>query len=472
MRGGMYVSGAKGRATIVGAGMSGAMAAIFLARRGYEVDVFELRGDIRNGYRGASRSLNMTLSLRGLEVLKEVELLDSVRSITVPVHGRLIYSESNKERFLPYGDSEEEILYAVERNALNGALLTKAEAFPNVRIHFKATLVDLDTENCIARFRRESTGHLTEAESDIEAQSDIVIGADGTFSKVRRLIHRGRRADYAQEFLDWDYRELRVPAGPGGQFLLNPHALNLWPHGDCMLMALPNTDGSFNCICSMPAEGDPSFANLDTEAAVLDFFNARFPKIVSLIPDLARQFLQNPQSAFLTTRTNTWFHEDRVVLVGDAAHTVVPFMGQGMIAAFEDCSVLNRCLDRHDDDFRAAFAEYQEVRKPNTDALAQLSINNFVELRDTIRSPNIIARKRSYELLHRLFPRFWRPLYSMIAHSRMPYAEALSRHAKQERIARWLGLDLLVAAFALSLRLSKAANGWLGNGVKGHARGR
>lgn len=451
---------------VVGAGMSGSLTAIELARRGFEVEVYELRGDIRKGFVGPSRSLNMTLSRRGLAVLERADLLPAVMPLTVPVRGRIVHGLDGSRRFFPYGRSGEEILHAIARNDLNSALMTAAEGRSNIRFHFRKSFLRLDPESGTVFFRDLDT------QRSVTTKSDLVIGADGSFSAVRQALHRGKRADYQQKFLSWDYKELKIPAASGGSYRMEPHALHVWPRGDCMLMALPNRDGSFNCICTMPAEGParaaangsspstapwregarPSFAALSTDEAVRALFAARFPDVVPLLPTLERDFERHPTSTFATVQTSPWHDGQRVVLVGDACHTVVPFFGQGMIAGFEDCAALADSLDRHHENRGAAFAAYESARKRNTDALAALSIHNFVELRDKIRDPQVIARKGCEGLLARFFPRRWVPIYTLIAHTTLPYAEALARYNRQRRIARWLGFDLAVAAWAWMIR--------------------
>ena len=440
-----------GKVAVVGAGMSGCLAAVFLARRGYEVEVYESRGDIRHGFVGPSRSLNMTLSLRGLAVLAAADSLDWVMPLTVPVRGRMVHGEDGRVRFHPYGDRPEQVLHAIVRNDLNAALMNRAESFPGVEIHFRQSFLRLDKESGTVVFRDLDTqrSHTVEA--------DFVVGADGSFSAVRRALQRGERADYQQKFLAWDYKELHIPPGPNG-YRVEPHALHVWPRGGCMLMALPNPDGSFNCICTMPAEGDPGFSSLRTEEQVRAFFQTKFPDAAAEMPTLTRDFMRNPTSAFLSVATSPWHYKGRVVLVGDACHTVVPFYGQGMIAGFEDCAALDACLARFGADTASAFGEYERLRKRNADALAALSIHNFVELRDRVRDVRVIARKQLEAVLGRVLRRAWAPIYTLIAHSTVPYADALERYRRQRRVARWLGFELVVGAWACLLVLRRLAS--------------
>ncbi len=439
---------------IAGGGPTGCMAAIHLARAGHNVRLFEKRGDLRKGFRGPAKSLNLTLSLRGLGVVDAVGAREAVDPLLVPVRGRVVHGRNGGLRFHPYGDSPEQVIHAVARNDLNRVLLEVADSYPNVELTFLRSFHSFRRATGTAYFQPMDTSGAEAGEPE-PVEADFLIGADGAFSKVRRSIQRRRRADYSQKYLDWDYCELEIPVGDDGKYRMEPHALHVWPHGDCMVMALPNVKGTFNCICSMPSEGpEPSFESLRADPARTErFFAERFPDLVAMAPDVARQFCNNPVSAFLTARTCPWFQDDKVVLIGDAAHAVVPFYGQGMISGFEDCRALSECLSRNSDDVAAAFLEYQEQRRPNTDALAELSEQNFVELRDTIRNPRLIARKKGESLLSSLFPGFWKPMYTMMAHTSIPYSEARDRYSYQQRLARRFGFDLLLVPWSWCLKL-------------------
>jgi kynurenine 3-monooxygenase len=267
-------------------------------------------------------------------------------------------------------------------------------------------------------------------------------------------MQHGERANYRQEFLAWGYKELRIPAGPGGTFAMEKNALHVWPRGDRMLLAIPNRDGSFTCTCILPFQGEDSFASLRSDVQVRSFMHAQFGDVASLMPTLIDDFTGHRTAEFVTIRTSPWHYKDRVVLIGDACHAVYPFYGQGMNAAFEDCSELNQCLGRHEEDWGAAFEAFYGLRKRNTDVLADLSRENFVELRDTVRSPILVTRKKVTAEIHRRFPKVCVPLYTLVTHTTMPYAEALARAQRQDRMLRWLGLDVvvLVGATALALR--------------------
>jgi kynurenine 3-monooxygenase len=440
------------RVTIVGAGMSGSLMAIFLARRGFAVEVYEKRGDLRREPVDTGKSIKMTLAARGLQALEQVGLSAEVLRLCVPLRGRAVHSGDGTVTYQPYGKDEREVIYSISRSDLNALLLDRAEDLPGVRLHFHQKCVQVDRETSTAVFRDERTG----AAETVEA--DAVIGADGAFSVVRQQMQRGLRTAYRQDFLAWGYKELTIAAGPNGKPHIDLNALHVWPCGDQMLFALPNLDGSFNGVCVLPFEGKHGFEAVRCDADVLALFRARFADALPLMPDLLEEFRTRDVSEFLTLRTSRWHHKGKVVLLGDCCHTVVPFYGQGMNAAFEDCSVLDDCLARHPRCWETAFAEYQALRKEHTDVLAQLSEDNFHELRDTVRSVFVTARKRASILLNRLFPRAYVPIYTLISHSTIPYAHCVERAQRQDRFARWLGVDLLVAALGLGILARKILN--------------
>ena len=440
------------RITIVGAGLAGSLLGIYLARRGWEVQIFELRGDLRREPVEVGRSIKLTLAERGLAALGELGLAEHVKKhVCVPLRARAIHSGTGTVTYQPYGKNDSEVIHSFSRNDLNGFLLNVAEEQPTLRIHFHQRCVELEKENAAATFRDARTG----AENRVEA--DILIGTDGAFSAVRRMMMVRERIDYHQEFLAWGYKELTIEATAEGLPPMDRHALHVWPCGDYMLFALPNIDGSLCGVCTLPFEGPHSFASLAGDGDVEHMFRTHFADVIPFMPDAVAEFQSRPISEMVTVRTSRWHHKGKILLLGDAAHSVVPFYGQGMNAAFEDCSVLGRLIDRRGTgDWHALFAEFQALRKPNTDVLAQLSVDNFHELCDTVRRPIVTARKRTSIFLNKLFRQHSVPLYTMISHTTMPYAEAVECHRRQERIARWLGLDLAVWAVSLNVRLRTA----------------
>lgn len=423
---------------IVGAGLAGSLMAIYLARHGYQVDVYERRPDLRTEAGERCRSINMTLAERGLRALDEVGILQQVLDLTVTVKGRMVHELAGPVKFQPYGKNEKEVIHAIMRKDLNITLVNYAETFPNVKIHFRKQCVALDKQARSISFLDNHSGQ------SFVIEPVFIIGADGTFSTTRQQMHRGERADYEQEFLERGYKELTIDPAPGGGWRLPEQALHVWPRGGCMLMCIANRDGSFTCTCVLPFEGDLSLASLQTESDVRAFLFGHFPDLMPVMPNAVQNFMRNPPSEFITTRTNFWHYKDLCVLLGDACHTVVPFYGQGMNAAFEDCSILDHCIEQHHDDLETAFREFQHLRKRHTDALATVSIQNFIELRDKVRSRKLTAKKKVDLLLSNVLPGRFVPLYTLISHTTIPYADAIERARKQHRIARFLGVDLLL----------------------------
>ncbi len=429
---------------VVGAGLAGALLACYIGRTGRAVEVHEKRPDPRRGSAERGRSINLALSVRGIHALREVGLADDVLADSVLMRGRMIHARDGSLAFQPYGKDDSEALHSVSRAGLNRLLVKAAGAHPSVRVHFGHKCTGLDPAGA-AEFVDENGG-------TVRVNAEAVIGTDGAYSAVRAWMQRREGFNYRQDYLSHGYRELTIPAGPGGEHRIEKHALHIWPRGNFMMIALPNLDGSFTCTLFWPFQGPNSFAALNTEADVLAFFRQEFPDAVPLIPDLADAFLHNPTGWLVTVRCQPW-HSGRAVLVGDACHAVVPFLGQGMNAAFEDCTLLVRCLGEAGWRWEEAFARYELLRKKHADALADLCIENFVEMRDRVASPLFILRKRLAVLLHALFPRWYLPLYTMVEFTRIPYADAVRRAKKQARITAAAACLLVVALAVLVWRL-------------------
>ncbi|QQQ79920.1 FAD-dependent monooxygenase [Saccharothrix sp. 6-C] len=440
-------------AVVVGAGLAGSLTAVYLARRGFGVRVLERRGDPRApGVREEGRSINLGLSQRGIVALREVGLLERLVPLTVPMRGRVVHLADGTLRFQPYGLAEDQILHSVLRHDLNVALVDEAE---RLGVEFswghRVTAVDR-AEPAVTT--DDGTTHT----------ADLVIGADGAFSAVRAHLGRGLRVDLHQEFLEWGYKELLIPVGDDGEPRTELRALHVWPGDDGLIVAHPNADGSLTATVFLPFDGEHGFAGLTEPERVRSFFARRFPDTLVLIPDVVEQFLAHPPAGLVTVRTSPWHvstDEGRgVVLIGDAAHAVYPFFGQGMNAAFEDCSVLDRCLAAHPRDLPRALAEFEGSRRPHTDVLAELSKRNFVELRDKLRSPLFTARKKVDLALHRVFPNAWVPLYTLITHTTVPYGEALARARRQDRVLGGVTAALTGAALAGLSRRSRNKGRW------------
>lgn len=444
-------SKARPLAAIVGAGLSGSLLAVFLARRGYRVHVYERRDDPRL-CKDEGRSINLGLSARGIRALRLAGLLEQLWPHTVPMRGRMVHLPGSELRFQPYGTAEHEILHSIRRDVLNAKLVEYADALPEVTFFFGLRCMDVEPAAGALTLTDVISGETRRIEAD------LVVGADGAFSAVRRSMHRGQPANLHQEFLEWGYKELTIPPAPDGSPRTPIEALHIWPTSGALIVAHPNVDNSLTCTLFLPHEGDPSFASLDSPARIEGFFRTTFPDTLDLIPNLVEEFQDRPVGHLVTIRTSPWHAGEKVVLIGDAAHAVYPFYGQGMNASFEDCVVLDECLERHPDNLGAALREYETLRRPHTDVLSELAKENFLELRDGLRSPARVLRVRADLLLNRLFPRGWKPLYTMISHTSIPYGDALRRARRQDAIFR-LGVGVLAAAAAIPMvRLVRRAS--------------
>ena len=429
-----------GRVAVVGGGLSGSLLALALARHGYGVDVYERRSDPRNQKTDAGRSINLGLSLRGMQALRAVDLLDEVLERSVVMRGRVIHALDGTTRYQPYGKNAGEVLYSIDRNELNRLLLDHAERHSEVRLHFAHRLVR--AEKAQREIELETTHGL------LVAHPRWVVGADGAFSRMRSELQRGVRAEYHQQYLEWGYKELTLAARPDGSSAIELTALHVWPRGHCLFVSHPNRDGSHTLTLFLPFEGEDSFATTRTAAEVQFLFGKYFPDLMPLLPGLLEDWTRHATGELITTRTAPWAYGDWAVLVGDACHAVYPFYGQGMNSAFEDCSVLLQEIAARPDDLGFAFRAYEQNRRPHTDVLGELSKANFEELRQKVQSPWFIARRRLDVALNRLWPRAWMPLYSMIAHSTIPYADALARSRRQGRVLLGSLLLLFVAVSA------------------------
>jgi len=429
---------AQNQIVIVGAGLAGSLLSVYFARRGLDVTVYERRPDPRERATGQDRSINLGLSARGVRALRRVDLWDGLADRLVPMRGRYIHRPDGEAHFQPYGTRPDEILHSIRRDELNGVLIERAEK-DGVRFHFGLRCVGLDRDTATVTLVDRSGESFRHA-------ADTVVGADGAFSTVRQHLHRGLPVSFEQEFLDWGYKELTIPARPDGGARTPIEALHVWPGVDGLVVAHPNIDNSLTCTVLLPLVGPASLATLNDADAVTALCREKFPDLLDLIPDLTEQYDAHPVGHLVTIRTSLWHHRDRVVLIGDACHAVTPFYGQGMNAAFEDVLILDECLDRHPTDRAAAFAEYQRLRKPHTDVLADLTADNFVVLRDRLRSPAHLARARMDLLLNRLFPGAWRPLYAMVSHSTMPYGDAVRRAKRQDRVLNVAATAVLIGS--------------------------
>ncbi|MBX7221155.1 MAG: FAD-dependent monooxygenase [Blastocatellia bacterium] len=425
--------------TVVGSGLAGCLVAAYLAKQGKAVTLYERNDDMRKHDVPRGRSINLALSRRGINALEEVGLAGELMKLAIPMRGRMMHSVEGDLTFQPYGKNDQEVIYSISRHYLNCALLDLVESNADVEVFFNHRCVGADLLRTTVRLEDQKTKEVK------NIPAEVVVGADGAFSGVRGSMVVGlERMDYSQEFLPHGYKELTIPALPDGSFMLDKNCLHIWPRHDFMMIALPNLDGTFTCTLFLPHEGINSFAELKTPEDVRRFFTREFPDALPLMPTLTDDFFHNPTGAMVTVRCQPWHYLNRFVLVGDAAHAVVPFYGQGMNASFEDCSVLNDCLNFYGQDLQSAFQAYERRRKRNTDALSYLAIENFLEMRHKVASPFFLLKKRLDTILATLFPDMYLPLYTMVSFTLIPYADAVERARKQDQVLLGIGIGLLV----------------------------
>lgn len=409
---------------VVGAGLVGSLMAVYLLRRGYNVTLFERRPDGRNRNDQEGRSINLALSNRGWLPLKELGIAERVEKMIIPMRGRMMHDEEGLLTFQPYGKTGQAI-NSISREGLNELLLDEAEkAGASMEFNIKCTGVDFNES--ILSFDKNGT---TE-----QRQFDIIMGADGAFSKVRRSMQKTNRFNYSQHFIEHGYKELTIPAQSAGEFQMERNALHIWPRGNFMLIALPNTDGSFTCTLFFPFEGPVSFEVLETDHQIRDFFLTYFPDVVKLMPSLLEDYHQNPTSSLVTIKCFPWVRNN-TLLIGDSSHAIVPFYGQGMNSGFEDCQVLNSLLDTHNDNWEIVLDQFQSIRKVDADAISDLALQNFIEMRDLVGDEDFLLRKKIEAKLADLYPEKWIPLYSMVTFNEgIRYSEALARGLQQRKI--------------------------------------
>jgi kynurenine 3-monooxygenase len=400
--------------TLAGAGLVGSLMSLFLARRGFQVEVLERRADMRLESVDAGRSINLAISARGLHALKQVGLEQEARRHAIPMRGRMIHPLSGALALQPYGKDDSQHINSISRAWLNQYLMTHAEGTGRVRIRFKQRLQHVDFDSGSLTVLDESSG------TSRQERAPVLLGTDGSGSAVRQEMMRRPGYSSSEERLSHGYKELTIPAGPGGSFRMEKHALHIWPRGTFMLIALPNEDGSFTCTLFLPFEGPVSFASLDSASQVTALFEAQFPDALALIPSLTHDFFHNPTGSMVTVKSAPWHVDGRAVLLGDAAHAIVPFFGQGMNCGFEDCGVLDGLLARHSR-WDEAFAELSRLRKPNADAIADMAVENFIEMRDSTASPRFLLEKQVEKVLLNAFPGQFLSRYSLVSFSRVPY---------------------------------------------------
>jgi kynurenine 3-monooxygenase len=413
--------------SLIGAGLNGPLLAILLMQRGFSVEIYERRPDMRRVRLSAGRSINLALSTRGIYGLQQAGLWERMRSIIIPMKGRMMHSAAGALTFQPYGKDESEVINSISRAELNIALMNAAEE-QGATIHFNQRCVGYDLKTGAIRLRNEET------REELIRNPEVVIGCDGSASAIRAEMLKLNRFNFSQQYLDYGYKELTIPSGADGKHLLETHALHIWPRGNHMLIALPNIDGTFACILFLPFEGADSFESLTGRDEVTHFFETRFPDVVPLMPQLAENYFSNPTGAMVTIRCSPWHVEGKALLLGDSAHAIVPFFGQGLNCGFEDCTTLIELLDRQGANWPRVFTDFENDRKVNTDAIADMAIENFIEMRDHVADVRFLFRKKVELALEAKYPRLFVPKYAMVTFHRIPYAVALARGAVQDRM--------------------------------------
>lgn len=444
----------KKKIVIIGAGMAGCFMAACLAKQGYDIEIYEFRPDVRSNPYDSGRSFNLTLYYRGILAMKKAEVWDEVKKIAIIAEGNSAHYGVDKVNFDPFDGHGDEILYTVHRNQLNGALLNTIEKLPQVKITFNTRCININKKDKTITLQKEST------KKPFTVHADIVIGADGIHSTVRSELQKGQEAQLEQQREDWGYKEVHITPEMTKTLNLRLQATHTWPRPKSLLIAFPNPDDSFTLMFNLPLEGEGSFAKLQTKEAITTFITKQFPELLPLLPEIIESFLTRPTGNFVTVYTKPWYYKDFMVIIGDAAHAVIPFYGQGVCAAFEDCLYLSDQLKQHADNPEEAFTQYYANRKKNTDLLAQLSKDNFIELRDKSRSMYYILKDKADTLLHRIFPTLWLPpLYILVAHGTLEYTKALTMYKKQSRIAQMsgmnLGLHILALPWTLAAKMKK-----------------
>lgn len=408
--------------TILGAGLVGSLLAIYLNKRGYNINIYERRGDMRNEKITAGRSINLALSDRGWKGLRGVGIEDEIRKIAIPMQARYVHNENGSVSKQPYG-KEGQAIYSVSRGELNKKLMTLAEENSGVKIHFNHFCNHVDLRNKTLSF---SSGP-ADSRQNSPVSYEVLFGADGAFSSLRYSMQFLDRFDYSQKFIEHGYKELTIPAGENGEWKMEKNFLHIWPRHSFMLIALPNQDGSFTCTLFFPFEGEPSFSSLKNENDVEQFFAKYFPDVIALMPSYKDDFFRNPASSLIYLKCYPWSLGESACLLGDAAHAIVPFFGQGMNAGFEDCTVLDELLNENGDEWGKIFSSFQHSRKDNTDAICDLALNNFIEMRDLVADPHFLRKKKIEKMIMADFPDRYVSPYQMVSFSDIPYVEALDK---------------------------------------------
>jgi len=417
------------KVAVVGAGLVGSLHAILLAKKGFEVDVFERRPDLRKADVIGGRSINLALSNRGFKALEMAGVAEDIREMCIPMYGRKMHDIEGNLTYQPYG-KEDEAIFSVSRGGLNQTLMNEADKYPNITYRFNHRCEDINLDSNSISFMD------TDTDKEVEYTYDHIFGTDGAFSAVRNRLMKTPLFNYSQDYLSHGYKELVIPPNEDGSHKIDKNCLHIWPRGEFMQIALPNLDGSFTVTLFFPMKGDTSFESIKTKEDVMEFYQKTFPDSIPVMPTLESDYFENPTSTLVTVRCNPWNYEDKVLLMGDAAHAIVPFYGQGMNSGFEDCSVFSEMFDEMNgmENALSLFEAFSDERSPDGNAIADLALYNYIEMRDLAGDPDFLLRKKIERKFSDMHPNQWMPLYSQVTFSHIRYSEALAAGERQRQI--------------------------------------
>lgn len=417
----------KKNVAVVGAGLVGSLHAILLAKKGMHVDVFERRPDLRKAEIVGGRSINLALSHRGFNALEKAGMAEDIRSISIPMYGRKMHDKEGNLTYQPYG-KDDEAIYSVSRGGLNQKLMNLADEYEDVHYRFNHKCLDISLNDNTIYFED------TQLNKEVNYNYDHIFGTDGAFSAVRNRLQKTPMFNFSQDYLSHGYKELVIPPNEDGSHRIDKNCLHIWPRGKFMLIALPNLDGSFTVTLFFPMKGPTSFESIKTKADVVKFFNDTFPDAVPHMPTLESDYFENPTASLVTIRCNPWNYEDKVLLMGDAAHAIVPFYGQGMNSGFEDTAVFSEMYDDQSENMLRLFKDYSDQRVPDANAIADLALYNYIEMRDLAGDEDFLLRKKIERKFSDLHPDLWMPMYSQVTFSHIRYSKALEAGERQAKI--------------------------------------